>query len=141
MTIRWMLDTNICIYIAKQRPPEVRERFQRLAPGELGMSVVTYGELHYGAMKSRENLHALSSLRELSHLIPVLPMAPKAAEVYGEIRAQLSRAGTPIGNNDLWIAAHAMSLHLTLVTNNEREFRRVPGLSIENWVSHPPECP
>ncbi|MFM2119392.1 MAG: hypothetical protein RL722_860 [Pseudomonadota bacterium] len=132
---RYLLDTNICIYIAQQRPPEVRQRFQRLSAGALAMSVVTYGELRFGAEKSQARERALAALDGLVRAIEVLPLPLAAGDHYGEIRAALQRAGQPIGNNDLWIAAHARAEGWVLVTNNEREFLRVPGLTVENWVA------
>jgi len=134
MKARYMLDTNICIYIAKHRPPEVRSRFERLKPGQLVMSAITYGELSYGVSKSSQRTQALTQLEELVQDVPVEELDSRAAETYGEIRASLEKQGQIIGNNDLWIAAHALALNLTLATNNEREFKRIPGLSLENWT-------
>ena len=133
--LRYLLDTNICIYIAKQRPPSVAARFARLASGSVGMSLITFGELRYGAEKSKQRVEALDALRRLSELIPVMTPDDTVGERYGALRAQLERAGTPIGNNDLWIAAHALDLGVTLVSNNTREFERVPKLKLDNWVS------
>ena len=135
MPLRFLLDTNICIYIAKARPAEVLARFKRLRPGEVGMSTITYGELRYGACKSRHQADAEKILSELATLIPPIEIDAKAGDCYGSIRAQLEKGGQVIGNNDLWIAAHALSLGIPLVTNNEREFVRVPGLVVQNWVS------
>ena len=132
--LRYLLDTNICIYIAKQRPPSVAKRFAKLAAGSVGMSLITYGELRYGAEKSNHREQALDSLSRLEALIPVISPDDLVGERYGVIRAALERAGTPIGNNDLWIAAHAQRLGVTLVSNNTREFERVPKLKLENWV-------
>ena len=134
MSARYLLDTNICIYIAKHNPPAVRERFARHAASELAMSVVTLGELRFGAEKSQHREKALSSLQILEGLITVAPLTENAGEHYGQIRAELEKQGRIIGNNDLWIAAHARSEGWILVTNNEREFARVPGLQVENWV-------
>jgi tRNA(fMet)-specific endonuclease VapC len=134
MKPRYMLDTNICIYIANRRPPEVKAHFERLKPGQLVMSAVTYGELAYGVSKSHRRNQALHQLDELLHSIPIEPIDAEAALVYGEIRAYLEKKGMLIGNNDLWIGAHALARHLTLATNNEREFKRIPGLSLENWA-------
>ena len=134
MEPRYLLDTNICIYIRQKRPGEVLRRFQKLHPGEAALSVITYGELFYGAAKSQQRSQALEQLRELVHLLPALPMPETAAEAYGSIRAQLEAKGEMIGNNDLWIAAHALSMGLTLVSNNEREFRRVHQLKVQNWA-------
>jgi tRNA(fMet)-specific endonuclease VapC len=96
--------------------------------------VITFGELVSGAEKSAQRAAALKLLRELAQVLPVLGLPETAAEAYGTIRAELERKGQMIGNNDLWIAAHAKAAGLTLVTNNEREFRRVRGLKVENWA-------
>ena len=132
--LRYLLDTNICIYIAKQRPPSVAKRFARLTTGSVGMSLITFGELRYGAEKSNQRVQALDTLSRLEALIPVITPDAAVGERYGLIRAVLERAGTPIGNNDLWIAAHALSLGVTLISNNPREFERVPKLKLDNWV-------
>jgi tRNA(fMet)-specific endonuclease VapC len=129
-----MLDTNICIYIAKHQPPQLKARFERLKPGQLVMSVVTYGELFYGANKSNQRARALAQLGELIQDIPVEDLNSTVGQAYGEIRATLEKQGRLIGNNDLWIGAHAMALDVTLATNNEREFKRIAGLSLENWT-------
>lgn len=134
MKPRYMLDTNICIYIAKHHPPEVKTRFEQLRPGQLVMSVITYGELYYGASKSTQRMKALTQLEGLVQDIPIEDLNSTVAQAYGEIRAALEKQGRLIGNNDLWIGAHAMALDVTLVTNNEREFRRIAGLSVENWT-------
>lgn len=134
MKPRYMLDTNICIYIAKHQPPEVKARFERLKPGQLVMSAITYGELYYGACKSSQRARALRQIEELVQDIPVANLDAITARVYGEIRATLEGQGRLIGNNDLWIGAHAMALDVTLATNNEREFKRIAGLSVENWT-------
>jgi tRNA(fMet)-specific endonuclease VapC len=134
MKPRYMLDTNICIYIAKRQPPDVKARFERLKPGQLIMSVITYGELYYGASKSNQRARALTQLEELVQDIPVEDLNSTAAQAYGDIRATLEKQGRLIGNNDLWIGAHAMALDVTIATNNEREFKRIAGLSVENWT-------
>src|SRR5208282_3806757 len=134
MDTRYLLDANIVIYIRQNRPERVLRRFARLRPGEAAISVIAYGELLYGAMKSSQRESALERLRELSEEIPALPLPERAAETYGVVRAELERRGEMIGNNDLWIAAHAIAAGLTLVTNNEKEFRRVRGLKVENWA-------
>jgi tRNA(fMet)-specific endonuclease VapC len=131
---RYLLDTNICIYIRQKRPEAVLRRFRKLRPGEAALSVITYGELMYGAAKSKLRVEALERLRELLHWLPALALPETAAEAYGTIRAEIASKGEMIGNNDLWIAAHAVATGLTLVTNNEKEFRRVPGLKIQNWT-------
>jgi len=135
MSARYLLDTNICIYIAKHNPPEVRERFARHAARELAMSVVTLGELRFGAEKSQSRERVLTSIQALTSLITVAPLPEAAGEHYGQIRAALQAGGQIIGNNDLWLAAHARAEGWILVTNNEREFVRVPGLQVENWVA------
>ena len=134
MEPRYLLDTNICIYIRQKRPEEVLRRFRKLRPGEAVLSVITYGELLDGAAKSEQRVAALERLRELVHLLPALSLPETAAEAYATIRAALESKGEMIGNNDLWIAAHAVAAGLILVTNNEREFRRVRGLKIQNWA-------
>jgi len=130
----FMLDTNICIYIQRHKPPSVLARFGSLQPGQAVVSVITWGELLYGAAKSRQSKQALRLLEEFSNLVPVLPMPPGCGKSYGQIRADLEKNGRPIGNNDLWIAAHALGSGLTLVTNNTKEFERIPRLKIENWA-------
>lgn len=134
MDPRFLLDTNICIYIRRQRPPAILARFQRLKPGEAVLSVITYGELVYGVEKSQFREQAMMRLAELAGLMPVMDLPSRAGQLYGAIRAALEAKGETIGNNDLWIAAHAKAAGLTLVTNNEREFRRVEGLKTQNWV-------
>ena len=134
MEPRFLLDTNICIYIRQNKPDQVLRRFRRLQPGEAALSVITFGELLYGAAKSAQQTAALERLRELIRLLPALALPESAAEKYGAIRAELESKGEMIGNNDLWIAAHALAAKLTLVTNNEKEFRRVRGLKVQNWA-------
>lgn len=130
----YLLDTNICIYIKNHRPPEVLARFSSLPPGKVAMSAITYGELRFGAEKSSKPKEAHQILEHLVALIPVLPLDKNASTRYGKIRHQLQASGKMIGNNDLWIAAHALAGKLILVTNNEGEFKRVLGLKVENWV-------
>jgi tRNA(fMet)-specific endonuclease VapC len=130
----YMLDTNICIYVIRNRPPQMQERFSRLAD-ELCISSIVLGELHYGAEKSArrdENLRAIESFVER---LEVLPFSARAAMHYGQIRAHLERAGRPAGTHDMLIGAHARSEDLTIVTNNIREFERMPGLRVENWLT------
>lgn len=135
MSVRYLLDTNICIYIIKHNPPAVRERFAQHAASELAMSVVTLGELRFGAEKSRARAKAIESIHRLEKVLQIAPMPTVAGEHYGEIRAALQKKGQVIGNNDLWLAAHARAEGWILVTNNVREFSRVPQLKIENWVN------
>lgn len=137
MSSRYLLDTNICIYIAKHNPPAVRERFARHGIQELAMSVITLGDLRFGAEKSQTRERSLAVVAQLERTVPVCALPETAGEHYGQIRAQLHQQGTPIGNNDLWLAAHARAEGWILVTNNDREFARVAGLQVENWVAAP----
>ncbi len=129
-----MLDTDICIYMTKRQPATLLRRLQQLGPGEAVLSVITFGELEFGAAKSHSPGQVRKILDELTSLLPVLPLPAAAAGHYGQIRAGLEAKGRPIGNNDLWIAAHARAQELILVSHNLGEFRRVPGLCVENWV-------
>ena len=137
MGTRYLLDTDICIYIAKYNPPAVRERFARHGIQELAMSVITLGELRFGAEKSQARERSLAVVAQLERTVSVCALPEAAGEHCGQIRAHLQQQGTPIGNNDLWLAAHARAEGWILVTNNEREFARVPGLQVENWVAAP----
>ena len=110
-------------------------RFERLRQGEAAISVITYGELLYGAQKSTQRTSASERLRELMMLLPALALPEAADASYGKIRAELELKGEMIGNNDLWIAAHALTADLILITNNESEFRRVRGLKMQNWAA------
>ena len=132
--MKCLLDTNICIYLIKTRPDQVLRRFREYAVGEIGVSSLTVAELQYGVWKSQ---HREQNQRALSQfLIPLLiiDFDEQAASVYGKVRATLEAQGTPVGSLDTLIAAHALSLGVTLVTNNVREFSRVPELKLENWV-------
>ena len=128
-----LLDTNICIHVINARPPAVLERFRQHRMGEIGVCSVVAAELAYGVAKigSTRNRQALEMF--LAPLV-ILPFDEAALWVYGDLRAELERKGTPIGSLDTMIAAHALSQQSTLVTNNTREFARVPGLALENWV-------
>ncbi len=137
MEPRFLLDTNIVLYIRQQRPEQVLRRFRKLKAGEAALSVITYGELIYGAEKSPQPAAMLERLQELVTLLPALPLPETAAQQYGAIRARLESTGEMIGNNDLWIAAHALTAGLILVTNNVREFSRVRGLKLQNWTVNP----
>jgi tRNA(fMet)-specific endonuclease VapC len=131
---RYLLDTNICIYIRKKKPERVSQRFHKAGSGEVAISVITYGELLYGASKSEQSARSLATVQEFVRIVPPLPLPENAAEAYGFIRAELESRGEMVGPNDLWIAAHALASGLTLVTNDEREFRRVRGLKMQNWA-------
>jgi tRNA(fMet)-specific endonuclease VapC len=135
MAPRYMLDTNVFIRIRQRRAGPILDRFQALRANEAIISVISYGELCFGVEKGAMPDRALAALHGLTAFIPVQPLPPAAGSAYGSIRATLERGGEIIGNNDLWIAAHARSAGLVLVTNNEREFRRVPGLKVENWAA------
>jgi tRNA(fMet)-specific endonuclease VapC len=130
--LRYLLDTDIVIYLMHRRSEPVAARFARLRPVEVAISGGTFGELRYGAEKSAKREVSTGLLKRLTQRIAVLPLDASAGTEYG--RAKLERAGTPLGNNDLWIAAHALAANLVLVTNNVREFARVPGLEVENWA-------
>lgn len=132
---QYILDTNICIYIAKNKPVSVLDKFKTLQINQVVMSVITYGELYVGAQKSQYKQASLQKLKGLTRLIPVLPMSSDVGRLYGEIRADLELKGQIIGNNDLWIAAHAKERNLTLVSNNLKEFSRIDNLALENWVN------
>lgn len=131
--LAFMLDTNICIYVIKNYPPDLREKFNLLAD-QLCISAITLGELHYGAEKSARRAQNLTAIGNFVSRLEVLPFGPKAAAHYGQVRAELERAGTPCGPHDMQIGAHARSEGLIVVTNNTREFLRMPGLRVENWV-------
>jgi len=135
METRYLLDANIVIYIRQKHPQTVLRRFDRLRPGEAGISVIAYGELLYGVMKSSQRETGLQRLRDVIQMLPALALPEEAADAYGSIRADLESRGEIIGNNDLWIAAHALASGLILVTNNEKEFRRVRGLKVQNWAA------
>jgi tRNA(fMet)-specific endonuclease VapC len=131
--LTYMLDTNICIYVMKNYPQDLRERFNSLAE-QLCISSITLGELHYGAEKSARRADNLLAIEHFVARLDVLPFAAKAAAHYGQVRAELERAGTPCGPHDMQIGGHARSEGLIVVTNNMREFGRVPGIRAENWI-------
>ena len=132
-SVRYLLDTNICIYVINHRPAAVLARFLAHEIDGLGISAITDSELYWGVCKSGSVRNQTALDRFLSPLA-VLDYDQAAARKYGELRAYLDKQGTPIGPLDQQIAAHALALGLTLVTNNLREFERVPGLVVENWV-------
>lgn len=129
----YMLDTNICIYVMKTYPPDLRDRFNTLAE-QLCISSITLGELHYGAEKSARRAENLTAIEQFVARLEVLSFGDKAAAHYGQLRAELERMGTPCGPHDMQIGGHARSEGLILVTNNMREFARMPGVRAENWV-------
>ena len=131
--LKYLLDTNMVIYVIKRRPVEVLGLFNENA-GRMAISAITLAELIHGAEKSTRVAQNLAVVDDFASRLEVLPYTSRASQHYGAIRAVLARAGRPIGVNDLHIAAHARSEGLTLVTNNLAEFERVPGLLTENWV-------
>jgi len=132
--LRYLLDTNIVIYKLKRRPIEVLEVFNKNAD-RMAISSITLSELYYGAEKSNNVSANLSGIEDFCSRLEVLPYGPKASQHYGAIRALLAKTGQQIGVNDVHIAAHARSEGLIMVTNNVKEFIKVPALQIENWVS------
>ncbi|MCU0735209.1 MAG: type II toxin-antitoxin system VapC family toxin [Methylotetracoccus sp.] len=131
--LKYLLDTNMVIYVIKRRPPAVREVFNR-QHGRMAISAITLAELLHGVEKSSDPPRNLAVVDDYCSRLTVLPYTDKAAAHYGSIRAALETQGQPIGVNDLHIAGHARSEGLTLVSNNLREFKRVPGLLMENWL-------
>lgn len=130
---RYMLDTNMCIYLMKHQPPEVAERFARCRVGDVVMSAVTHAELQYGVMTTADPARERAHLANLVESIPVLPFDTAAGIAYGPIRWATRESRKD--HLDKLIAAHAASLDLTLVTNNVKDFARFPGLSLDNWLS------
>lgn len=134
--MNYLLDTNTLIYLMKNKPPAVAQRVNALdETASLAMSFFTYAELLKGAARSTRQDEVLQRLNRLTREIPVIyEVGPSLCEHYAAQFTSLREAGTPIGANDLWIACHALSLQATLVTNNLREFTRIAGLPLENWV-------
>ncbi|MEO5734148.1 MAG: type II toxin-antitoxin system VapC family toxin [Rubrivivax sp.] len=131
--MRYMLDTDICIYAINERPPGVLQALRDHQSEGLGVSAITAAELHFGVARSASARNA-QALRRFLAVLEVAPFNALAGEVSGRVRAWLAEQGTPIGPYDSLIAAHAQSLDVTLVTNNTREFKRVPGLKLANWA-------
>ena len=134
MTVRYLLDSDICIYLMKHRPAAILRRLGKLSPGNAGVSVIAFGELCLGTEQSRDPESARANLDTLTEIAPVRLLPANAVGEYARIRHHLATAGRLIGGNDLWIAAHALAEEAVLVTSNEREFRRVPGLRMQNWI-------
>lgn len=132
--LRYLLDTNIVIYVLKRRPVEVLPTFNANA-SRMAISSITLAELLHGAEKSTRVSENLAAIEDFCSRLEVLPYGSKAAQHYGAIRSALEKLGQPIGVNDLHIAGHARSEGLVLVTNNVSEFLRVPALAVENWVA------
>ena len=131
--IKYLLDTNICIYVIKHRPIQVLSKFNQAA-GKMAISSITLAELLHGCEKSRKVAHNTRQVENFCSRLDVLEYGNRAAQHYGAIRATLEKSGQVIGVNDLHIAGHARSLGLAVVTNNAREFKRVDGLLVENWI-------
>jgi tRNA(fMet)-specific endonuclease VapC len=135
--MKYLLDTNIVSYFLRNASAGLTQRILNSIPDTLAISVISAGELRLGLSKlpsSRRSTELVLRLDALLTAIPVLPLPAQVAQHYGSTRAQLETAGTPIGGNHLWIAVHALCENMTLVTNNTREFERVPGLRMENWL-------
>lgn len=135
MITRYLLDTNICIMIMRERPLVARPAIDALSIGTAAMSVVTLGELRAGAERSVHPTGAHALIDALLATIPALDTTTEVAWHYGRIRAHLASGGQIIGNNDLWIGAHALALGVTIATSNVREFTRIPGLRVEDWAA------
>ncbi len=132
--MKYLIDTNICIYIMNKRPAKVIKKFRQFEMGEIGTSTITVSELQYGVTKSEHREVNQQRLQEFLAPLEILNYDGMAAKAYGDIRFQLEKSGQPIGPLDLLIAAHALSRNLILVTNNETEFRRIENLKVENWT-------
>lgn len=132
--MKYLIDTNICIYIMNKRPPEVIQRFKRQEVGQIGISSISVSELQYGVLKSKHRKENLNRLEKFLFPFQILAYDENVPRYYGEIRSYLELNGCPIGPLDLLIAAHALSRQLILVTNNEKEFLRIPSLKVENWA-------
>ena len=130
-----LLDTDICIYAINRRDPKPLERLRSYTIGEVGVSAITYAELRFGVENSARPAENLERLERFLLPLEVMPFDAEAGRIYGRVRTQLKRDGSPIGNNDLLIACHALSLDVAVATNNLREFDRVEGLRVEQWIS------
>ncbi len=132
--MKYMLDTNMCIFLLKHKPIQVIRRFLQHDPGDICISSITYAELVHGIEKSQAKERNRISLMVLLSEIQIMPFDDLAAQIYGVLKTELQKKGTPIGPMDTLIAAHAKSLDLILVTNNTREFERVADLRLEDWA-------
>lgn len=132
--MKYLIDTNICIYIMNKKPSNVIQKFKRVKMGEMGISTITISELQYGVSKSNKRKKNEIRLHEFITPLEILPYDESAAHTYGDIRYELEKAGNPIGPLDLLIAAHAVSHNLTIITNNDKEFKRIKKLKVENWA-------
>jgi len=132
--MKYLIDTNICIYIMNKRPVAVIKKFKQFELGEIGISTITVSELQYGIVKSKYRKKNEFRLEEFLTPLEILTYDQTAARVYGDIRFQLEKLGQPIGSLDLLIAAQAISQDLVLITNNDKEFKRIKKLKVENWT-------
>lgn len=132
--MQYLLDTNICIYIIKKKPPQVLEKFNFLSPWDICISSITVAELKYGVYKSQNQQQNNNALIQFLLPLEIIHFDEKAAEIYGQIRTDLEKKGQVIGSMDMLIAAQTLALDLTLVTNNTKEFARIPNLKLENWT-------
>ncbi|NJM63730.1 MAG: type II toxin-antitoxin system VapC family toxin [Oscillatoriales cyanobacterium RU_3_3] len=132
--MKFLLDTNICIYIIKRQPPQVLDKFRTLDISEVGISSITVAELEYGAYKSQQTDRNRLAFNQFLMPLEIVPFDERATQNYGQLRSQLERQGIVIGSMDMLIASQALSLGLILVTNNVKEFSRIPNLVIENWA-------
>lgn len=132
--MKYLIDTNICLYIMNKRPIDVIKRFKKVNTGEIGISTVTISELQYGVSKSQQRKKNQIRLDEFIAPLIILSYDNDTAKTYGDIRCNLEKTGQPIGPLDLLIAAHAMSQGLIIVTNNDKEFSRIKDLKVENWA-------
>jgi len=131
--MRYMLDTNICIYLIKHKPEKVLRHFNAHSVGEIGISSITLAELRYGVERSQQVQKNRQALEDFTLPLEIAAFDEVAAEVYGSVRAGLEQAGTPVGSMDMLIGAHALSLGVTLVTNNLREFQKIKNLKVVDW--------
>ncbi len=132
--MKCMLDTKICLYLIKQKNPKILAYLKKHAIGEIGISSITLAELQYGAANSDYTQRNREALHEFILPLEIADFDEKAAEVYGNVRADIEKAGIPIGSMDMLIGSHAVSLGVTLVTNNTREFKRIKGLKVVDWT-------
>ncbi len=132
--MKFLLDTNICIYIIKKKPPQVLKKFKTFKINDLGISSITLAELEFGVQLSAYPEQNQEALSQFIGPLEILPFDDRAAISYGKVRAYLQQRGLKIGAMDMLIAAQAKSLSIPLVTNNLKEFKRIPGLLLENWV-------
>ncbi len=133
--MKYLIDTNICIYIMNERPTGVIKKFKQFEVGDVGISTITVSELQYGVAKSSHRTKNHQRLEQFMAPLEILAYDEMAAEAYGDIRLHLEKYGQPIGPLDVLIAAHALSQNLILVTNNDKEFKRIKNLQVENWIN------